>query len=422
MKSVIIVLSFLIAGLFFASSILADPSVQVTSTVNPTPISPGTDGYVQLTLTNSGKDTATSIQIVGSSSDSSILLAQSSVNLGALANGQTTTSLVKFTVPSSASSGLYNIKFAINICSTGCTEIDQTVVVTVQSPSAAEITSIQPDTLSAGQSATLNFNLVNQGNSAINNIILTWQTPNNELLPLGLSNRQYIASLNGGQSLIIPINVSVGSSVSPGVYPLSVELSYFDRSGIKQNVTSTIGIKVGGSTDFDVAVQQYVSGTLSLSIANIGVNPATSVSVSIPAENNTNYAVTGASSSFLGTLNAGDFTVANFQIAQRATFSRTNGGTQTPSTSTTGFSNSPLVVEISYSDTSGARQVVQKEVSVSLASSVISGTIQRNRGLGLTSIILIVAIIIVAGVLLWYFKFRKKKNFLSDLIAKRFKA
>jgi len=408
-----LIAAFLMTAMFFmfsANSALADPQIQVSSTVSPTPIAPGTDGYVQLTFTNTGTSPASSIQIIGIYPDPNLIVSYSVIgNLGSLGNGQSTTALVKFSVSNTASSGLYNIRFQINYCTSTCTEVDPTVIVTVQSSSSLTVASIQPDILAAGETTTLNFNLVNQGKDSINNIILTWSTPNNEILPLGTSNRQFIASLAGGSSLILPINISVSSSVSPGVYPLTIQLSYFDKSGVKQNFSSSIGMKIGGTTDFDVGVQQYSAGTVSLSIANIGVNPATSVSVSIPQQNN--FAVTGTNSVFLGNLNSGDFSVANFQITSSGFARSSNVSRNINETSNI------LTMQISYSDTSGARQIVQKQITLNLAATQSTENAQRNRFLGLTTTlwIEIVIVIIIAGVLLWYFKFRKKKNFLSQL-------
>ena len=186
MKSLIFILTFLIAGMFFATAITADPQIQVSSVVNPTPVAPGTDGYVQLTFSNTGTSAVNNIQITGSSTDPSIRLSATSVvNLGSLGNGQSTTSLFKFSVLSSASSGLYTISFNVNYCSSTCVSVNPTAVITVQSPSALQVSSIQPDTVAAGQTATMNFNLVNQGNDPINNIVMTWQLPSNENTPAG---------------------------------------------------------------------------------------------------------------------------------------------------------------------------------------------------------------------------------------------
>ena len=195
---------------------------------------------------------------------------------------------------------------------------------------------------------------------------------------------------------------------------MTIQLSYFDKSGQKQTINSTIGIKIGGTTDFDVNVQQYSSGTISFSIANIGVNPATSVAVSIPAQSD--YTVGGATSVFLGNLNSGDFGVASFELSSRVartTTSRTSA-TSVPFSNSTAVSNT-ITLQISYSDTSGVRQIVQKQVVLDLtAMQGTSSTAQRNRGFGFTNIIiLIVAIIAIAVGLVWYIKFRKKKSILQ---------
>jgi hypothetical protein len=423
MKNALIILALLVGILFLMNPVYADPMVQVSSSVSPTPVAPGTDGYVQLTFSNTGSSSASNIQITGISAEPNIQVSWSGVSsLGALGNGQSKISLIKFSVSNSAPSGLYTITFATSICTTSCTETDQTAVVTVQAPSSLEVASVSPSTLAAGQTATLNFNLVNEGADDISNVILTWQTPNNEILPLGLSNRQFISSIGAGTTLTIPINITVDSTVAPGTYPLTVVLSYADKSGVTRNVSSSIGIKIGGSTDFDVAVQQYASGTLSLSIANIGVNPATSVSVIIPQQSS--FTATGATSVFLGNLNSGDFSIANFQItskiARNFTSQRpTNGGNGVPNIPN-GTSNA-LTVQIDYSDTSGVRQSVQKQVTLDISSSLTTATTSTSRGFSLMNYILLIAIavIVIAVVLVWYFKFRKKKKSLTQFISKK---
>lgn len=402
MKKILLVFSLIFLAILFTNSVLgAEPLIQISFSTNPITVAPGSDGYVQMILTNIGTAGAYSIDVNGISYDDQyITVATSGIgNLGSLGNGQSTTALFKVFASNTAPSGLYTIVFSMDYCSSGslCTTITPTAIIRVQAPSALQITSVEPSTLAAGETTNLNFNLKNNGADAISNIVLSWQTPDNEMLPLGLSNTQFISSLSGGASINIPVNVSVGSSVTPGVYPITIKIEYFDRSGTKQNFTSSVGIKIGGTTDFDVGVQESSAGTTSLSIANIGVNPATSVSVTIP--NQQEFAVSGTTSVFIGTLNAGDFGIASFQISSRTSITNLNRT----------IAETPLTVEISYSDTSGTRQTVQKEVSLNLATTQTFGNAQRNQGSELT-IILIVVILIIAVALLWHFKFRKKKK------------
>lgn len=412
MKQILFLLSFIFLTILFASSALGlEPLVEASFSTNPAVVAPGSDGYLQLTLKNVGTAAASNIKVNSIAYNQYVTVDTSGIgNLGSLGNGESVTYLFKFSVSSIAPSGLYTIRFSIDYCDGSlCTEINPTAIVTVQGPSTLQISSVEPNTLAAGQTTTLNFNLANNGVDTINNIVLSWQMPDGEILPLGVSNRLFIPSLSGGSSITIPVNVSVSSSVTPGVYPMTITMQYFDRSGAKQNSTSSIGIKIGGTTDFDVAVQQYSAGALSLSIANIGVNPATSVSVIVPEQNN--YVVSsGASSVFLGNLNSGDFSVANFQISSR--FVR---NASVPSRNITGGVPNTLELEISYSDTSGVRQSVKKQVSLDISASssqTTSGTFQGNQLFSFMTIlwIIIPVAIVIAVVLLWHFKFRKKKK------------
>jgi hypothetical protein len=413
MKKILLILPFIFVAIFFANSVLGTQAlIQASFSTNPTTVAPGSDGYLQLTLKNVGTGGAYSINVNEISYDQYITVATSGIgSLGSLGNGETTTYLFKFSVSSLAPSGLYTIRFSINYCyESSCTEINPTAIVSVQAPSALTISSVEPSTLAAGETTTLNFNLANNGGDAINNIVLSWQTPSNEILPLGLSNRQVIPSLNGRSSITIPVNVSVGSSVSPGVYPLTISMQYYDRSGTKQNATSLIGIKIGGTTEFDVGIQTVSAGTTSFSIANIGVNPATSLSVRIPEQQN--FAVSGANSVFLGTLNSGDFGIASFQISSRFTTTSTNGKNVGRNITNATTVERSITVEISYSDTSGTRHIVQKEVLLNLGTATPSGNVSRDRGLlyGTTIYIVIALAAAVIVFLVWFFKLRKRKK------------
>lgn len=93
-------------------------------------------------------------------------------------------------------------------------------------------------------------------------------------------------------------------------------------------------------TDFDVIIDDVSDGTVSLGIVNSGKNPASSVVVRIPDQQG--FDVSGLSSSIIGDLNKGDFSLADFDVAQ-------NNGDN-------------LKVEISYTDLVGNRYTLQKEV------------------------------------------------------------
>jgi len=240
------------------TAVTTEPIIQATFSTNPATVAPGNDGYIQLTLKNSGTVAASRIKISSVSWDTHIIPSGTwMVELGSLGAGDSATALFKFSVSSVAPSGLYAVNFGIDYCDgSSCRTINSNAIITVQ----------------------------------------------------------------------------------------SVE------------------------TDFDVSVQDSTATSTTLAIANIGANTAYSVIVNIPQQEN--YRVTGASTSVVGNLNVGDYTLASFQI--------------TPITPTRTAQNiseageKTLVVKVSYTDTLGARRTVQKEVKLSIATTIQEGATTRQ--------------------------------------------
>jgi len=396
------------------ASAATEPLVQATFSTNPTVIAPGNDGYIQLTLRNSGTAAASRIKISSVSFDSDIIPSGDwTGELSPLATGDSVTSLFKFKVSEAASSGLYTLTFYISygVDSTSRT-ISPNAIVNVQSPSALELTSISPSSLRPGEKMNMTFKITNRGSSSISNIVFTWTSSGNTILPLGSDNRVIIPVIAANSYYDIQTEISVSPSATSGVYPLSISIQYTDKSGANQTISSTAGIEIGGGTDFDVSVQDSTAASTTLAITNIGASTAYSVIVSIPQQEN--FRVTGTSTNVMGNLNAGDYTLASFQITQ------VSGFQITPTRNATNVSTSQqrnLRVEISYTDTLGVRRIIQKEVSLNQIGLITNATFgtrtrtsqgsqsQISRGNSLLYIGIGIAGIVAIVVFL---KFRKK--------------
>jgi hypothetical protein len=81
---------------------------------------------------------------------------------------------------------------------------------------------------------------------------------------------------------------------------------------------------------------------VTLSVANIGINKAVAISVKIPEQGA--FVVEGASEMFLGNLNSGDYTIASFRLKPKG--------------------DGNLIVEVYYTDTTGNRNMVRKDVDI----------------------------------------------------------
>ena len=49
--------------------------------------------------------------------------------------------------------------------------------------------------LTAGETANLEFTLMNHGDSSINNVVLSWEDSKGNILPLGSDNRKFISAI-----------------------------------------------------------------------------------------------------------------------------------------------------------------------------------------------------------------------------------
>ena len=376
-------------------SIVDGAGLQVTFTTNPVIAAPGTMGYIEVNL--KGGDGTSSIDISARSLNTNavIALGEWDVTIGSLGAGESTSALFKFQVPSTASPGLYQVRFEIG------STITQYAIVRVEDSTVLDIASITPTSIVIGETTTLVFNITNNRGSDIYNVLFTWEDPNDLILPIGSDNRITIPSIAANNYTELPVVVMASSGISPGVYPLTITMEFYDQTGTEQTITSTVGLQISGTTTFDVVLQTSTSISTTFAVVNTGANTASSVVVSIPQQQG--YSTTGTTSASLGNLKAGDYTLASFQLssissnitAQFPSFDRTSMGNIPPNGNFTGgrdmffnrsfseMTGNQLTVQIAYTDLFGVRQTIQKQVDLSSgsASGFSSSTVnQGNSG------------------------------------------
>jgi hypothetical protein len=347
-----ILVSFLFIAtlLMISSTVLADAVIQTSFSTTPATLKPGNDGYITVNLKNTGSNDATSVKVSIATVDSGIVIDEYRfLEIGGVGASETANVLFKFSVPRTTPSGQYRVKFSISYCTGGsCRDITQFAMITVSSPSLLEVASLEPNRINVGEQTEILLTLSNNGNDNIENAILTWEEPNNNILPIGSGNRIIISAISAKNSAQVPLKVVTNPNMVAGVYHLVFALEFSDKAGNTQKSNSTIGLIVGGTTDFDVSFQEFSSGTFSLSVANIGLNPAKSVTIKIP--NQEEMTTAGSKSAFLGDLDPGDFTIASFDLIPKdLTQAKIN-----------------LLVDVSYTDNSGIRQAETQNVSINL--------------------------------------------------------
>jgi hypothetical protein len=396
---VLLALSTLFVGLASASGL------QVTFTTNPTIVAPGTNGYLEVNLKGVGGTALSSIEITASSWDPTVVIPQGNwdVYVGSLDSSDSYSLIYEFRVPSTASPGLYQVIFDIDYAQGHI--IRQTAVVQVEDATVLDVASVAPSSITIGQTTTLVFNITNNAGTNIDNILFSWEDANDLILPIGGDNKIMISLIGAENHTDVSVTLIASAGISPGVYPLTITMEYYDRTGTKQTVMSTVGLEISGTTTFDLVSQSSTSGSTTFSVVNTGANVASAVIVSIPQQ--PTYTVSGSSSSSLGNLDAGDYTLATFQISSTTQ----NMSSQTPSFNTqgppsdmsgtgsppegnfsgrnmftnrsfSGFGGNGLLVQISYTDVFGIRQTVQKQVNISSSSGSASGFSSRTGAIG----------------------------------------
>lgn len=257
----------------------------------------------------------------------------------------------------------------------------------------AQIIYVDKAKLDPGKETELTFTITNVGNSPLRNLIFSWDEESGSVLPVYSDDTKYVKSIDVGESVDLIYTVVADVNADSGLYQLDLSLRYETGQGTSQELSTKAGVFIGGETDFDVTFSESSEGQTSLSVANTGNNPALSVTVRVPEQEG--YSVSGSISSIIGNLDKGDYTIVSFQISQSmgqrpsvsADFSQMSAEDRqslreqmmSGNASTTG---NDLKVQIEYTDTTGVRHTIEKQVSIQFRSSDTTSTTTTTTTVG----------------------------------------
>jgi hypothetical protein len=318
----------------------------------------------------------------------------------------------KLMTDSNASEGTYDIDITTTAKESGSSSntitTTKTIQLEVRGKEYAKIVTINKANIDIAKEEPLEFIITNTGNSPLKNMIVSWKDPKGVILPVYSDNTRYIKYLKPGQSVNVAYSVMADVNANPGLYTLDVNLNFEDYDSKEKSIQTTAGLFVGGETDFDVSFSESSAGEISLSVANVGNNKAYSVKVSVPDQEG--YKVSGSSSTIVGNLEKGDYTIASFNVASTQAAGRSaKANAKGENIISASMDSNPLKVQIEYTDAKGERITVDKEVKLEVASGNVSaaGQVGKGRSAGMSSYILYIALIVLAGGVFVYLK-RKK--------------
>jgi hypothetical protein len=366
----------------------------------------------------------------------------------------------KLMTDSNASEGKYNLDITTTAKKAGSSSKAFTTIKTIQievrGKEYAQIVTINKANIDIAKEEALEFIITNTGNSPLKNMVVSWKDPKGVILPVYSDNTKYIKYLEPGQSVTVAYSVMADVNAKPGLYTLDVNLSFEDYKSNEKSIQTTAGLFVGGETDFDVSFSESSAGAISLSVANVGNNMAYSVKVSIPDQDG--YRVLGSSSTIVGNLEKGDYTIASFNVVSTQGAGRSTGaqprtaavnaekenvtsssmnsdplfnvaGAQSAGRSTGAMPRTaavnadeenvnfdsinfdPLKVQIEYTDAKGERITVDKAVKLETTSGNMTAREARRAGnsSGLSSYLLYIVLIALAGIGVFMY-YRQKQS------------
>jgi hypothetical protein len=315
---------------------------------------------------------------------------------------------------SNASEGTYDIDITTTAKESGSSSstiaTTKTIQLEVRGKEYAQSVTINKANIDVGKEEPLEFIITNTGNSPLKNMVVSWSDAKGVILPVYSDNTKYIKYLEANQSVKVDYSVMADVNANPGLYTLDVNLSFEDYESKTKSIQTTAGLFVGGPTNFDVSFSESSQGEVSLSVANVGNNIAYAVKVSVPEQDG--YKVSGSSSTIVGNLEKGDYTIASFNVAN-AHGSGDNAGEPSGETSdiskasarednstSASMGSNPLKVQIEYTDAKGERLTVDKEVKLGMTSGNMTaqgaGGQRTSSGIG-SYLLPFVFIIAIAG-------------------------
>ena len=179
-----------------------------------------------------------------------------------------------------------------------------------------------------------------------------------------------INKLEAGASVTKSFKIRVDQEAKEGENNIAFDFKNCD--GCTWNKKTMPITVIEYQTMFDVVLQEVTPEGVFIAIANIGKNSANAVTVSVPEQES--FKTDLVSSSIVGNLASGDYTLAGFKIVPQQADQK---------------ERQPLSLQIAYTDPFGVRRTVVKQVmlspaslsKVSMAADLAAGRTKQNSSL-----------------------------------------
>lgn len=388
MKQVVAILMFLVLSL----SVSAAGGAMVKASVlryEPTPGVPGQALDVWVQLTNEGTDAnRVGVKFVPEFPFSLPLGAKGEVELGVLA--ATESKVQKFTVfvDDSAPNGDNMIKFQFKYGSDQWTELETPI--SLQAEGAVLVVDsykVVPSPIVPGQTVIVELGLRNAGRLALKNVDVSIDLEDGKFSTIGTGAKQRVNYIPVGEVEKVTFSLASDTSTEVKVYNVPVTLSYQDERGSKYDDTAKISLVVNAKPEISLTVDstdfadKKSAGDVSLKVVNKGVVNMKYVTVTLVPF--ADYEVLSPSNeAYVGNLDSDDFETVSFTLKPLVDSPR-------------------LKVQLDFKDPYNVDFSQQYDLPLRIIT-------DKDLGKGKSPVGTIMIVLIIAGVVFWYWRRRKK--------------